>query len=100
MQNALPRAIAKAKHALIPSGDGNRANADELQKAATELKTTIESVMTAGLSRSEPVVAEATKFHSTLCDIIAKVRLLHALRFVAIMHGHTRPLVYRQISML
>ena len=72
-------AIAKANNALIPSDDGDRANADELQSAAAELKTTTESVMTAGLSKSEPVVAEANKLHATLRDISAKVRLLHAL---------------------
>ena len=71
-------AIAKANNALIPS-DGDRANVDELQRAAAELKATTESVMTAGLSKSEPVVAEANKLHATLRDISAKVRLLHAL---------------------
>ena len=75
---------------LIPSGDGDRANADEVQSAAAELKTTTESVMTAGLSKSEPVVAEANELHATLRDISAKVRLLHALYFVAIMYRATR----------
>ena len=87
-------AIAKANNVLTPSGDGDRANADEVQSAAAELKTTTESVMTAGLSKSEPVIAEANELHATLCDISAKVRLLHALCLVAIMHGQTRLLVY------
>ena len=68
-------AIAKGNNALIPSGDGDRANVDELQSAAAELKTTTDSVMTSGLSKSEPVVAEANKLHATLCDARAKVRL-------------------------
>ena len=75
MQNGLQGAIAKANNALIPSGGGDRANADELQSAATELKTTTESIMTAGLSKSEPVIAEANKLHATLRDLSTKVRL-------------------------
>ena len=75
MQRDLQTAIAKANNVLIPSGDGDRVNADEVQSVAAELKTTTESVMTAGLSKSEPVVAEANKLHATLCDIRAKVRL-------------------------
>ena len=78
-------AIAQANNTIIPS-DGDRANADELQRAAAELKATTESVMTAGLSKSEPVVAEANKLHATLRDIRAKVRWLRALCLVAIVH--------------
>ena len=94
MQRDLQAAIAKANNALIPSDDGDRANAHELQRAAAELKATTASVMTAGLSKSEPVVAEANELHATLCDISAKVRLLHALCLVAIMHGQTPLYVY------
>ena len=75
LQRDLQAAIAKANTALIPRGGGDRANADELQSAAAELNTTTESIMTAGLSKSEPVIAEANKLHATLRDISTKVRL-------------------------
>ena len=87
MPSELQAAIAKANNALISSGDdGDRVTADEVKSAAAELKTTTDSVMTAGLSKSEPVIAEANKLHANLCDISAKVRLLHALCLVVIMH--------------
>ena len=81
-------AIAKANQALDPSDNGDamtagelQRDADKLQRAADELQKTIESVVSAGLSKSHPVVIEATKLGKSLRDkgIKMKVSATHVV---------------------
>ena len=58
-ERKLKVAIAKANKVLDPSGNKNAITADELQSAADELQKTMESVVSAGLSKSHPLVAKA-----------------------------------------
>ena len=66
-------AIAEAKPLLDASG--NRMTSDELESAANELKASIMSVASAGLSTSHPLVKEATELDKSLRDEGSKRRV-------------------------
>ena len=53
-------------------GYGDGITADELESAADELQKSMASVVSGGLSKSHPLVAEATKVHKSLRDRVAK----------------------------
>ena len=59
-------AIAKAKKALTLSYNGDGITADELESAADELRKIVQSVVSGGLSKSHPLVSEATKVDTLL----------------------------------
>ena len=69
-------AIAKANQTLDPSGNGNAITADVLQRAADELQKTVESVVSAGLPKSHPLVMEATKLGKGLRDKGTKTKVI------------------------
>ena len=53
--------MEKANQALDPSDKANGLTAAEVETAADELQKTVESVRSAGLSTSHPLVASAAK---------------------------------------
>ena len=74
-ENSLGSAIKKAKQVLDPSTNGDVITADELASAADELHETIESVVSAGLAKSHPLVVEATELDKSLRDEGSKLRV-------------------------
>ena len=64
--------IAKANQALDLSDNGVDMTADELESTVDALQKSIESVLSGGLGRSHPLVAEATKVHKLLRNMVTK----------------------------
>ena len=60
--------MEKANEALNLGDKGSRLTADELEVAADELQKSLESMMSAGLAKSHPLVAEATELGKSLRD--------------------------------
>ena len=79
LQSSLESIIENAKQALDPSDNGDVTTADELESLADKLQKTVESVVSAGLSKSHPLVAKATDLHKALRDKVteAKVSAVH-----------------------
>ena len=61
-------AIAEAKPLLDASASGNRMTSDELQRAADDVHEAMESVVSAGLGESHPLVKEADQLKKSLRD--------------------------------
>ena len=59
-------AIAEAKPLLDASASGNGMTSDELERAADDVHATMESVVSAGLAKSHPLVKEATQLKQSL----------------------------------
>ena len=59
LESSLESVIKKAKQALNPSDNGDATTTDDLESLADELQKTVESVVSAGLSKSHPLVAKA-----------------------------------------
>ena len=58
--------IKNAKQALDPSDNGDATTADDLESLADELQKAVESVVSAGLSKLYPLVAESTDLDKSL----------------------------------
>ena len=86
-QRELRLAIAKANRALDPSDNGDAITADELQRAADELQKTVESVVSAGLPKSNPLVVKTTNLSTVLGDITTKVSPTSDLHGVYLFDG-------------
>ena len=71
----LESALKKAKQALDPSDNGDVTTADDLESLADELQKTIESVVSAGLSKSHPLVVEATELDKSLRDMATDIKV-------------------------
>ena len=61
-------AIAEAKLLLDASASANRMTSDELQRAADDVHEAMESVVSAGLGESHPLVKEASQLKKSLRD--------------------------------
>ena len=61
-------AIAEANQVLNSSDKADGSTADKLQRASVKLQKTVESVRSAGLSTSHPLVKEATLLGKLLRD--------------------------------
>ena len=81
LESSLESAMEKANQALDPSANGVAITADELKSAADELQKTIESVASAGLAKSHPLVVKATELGQSLRDMATKtmVSAVHAV---------------------
>ena len=88
----LQLAIAKANRALDPSDNGDAMTADELQSTADELQKTVESVVSAGLPRSNPLVKKATKLSTDLRNMSTEVSVARA--FSRCIRRNERPWLY------
>ena len=73
LESTLGSAIKKANHVLDASVSGNGTTADELESAADELHKTTESVLSVGLGKSHPLVAEATELGNSLRSKVSAV---------------------------
>ena len=74
--------IAEANRVLIPSDKFDAVTTDELQSAADDLQMTIESVVSAGLSKSHPLVKEAAQLDTLLWDEGSKRRVSVVLKTI------------------
>ena len=68
LERSLESAINKANQALDPSDSVNVTTADDLESLADELQKAVESVVSAGLSKSHPLVVEATELDKSMRD--------------------------------
>ena len=68
-------AIKTAKQVLDARASGDATTADELESAADELHKTIESVVSAGLAKSHPLVVEATELDNLLRGKVSAVHI-------------------------
>ena len=57
---------------------------DELERAADELHKTVESVASAGLGKSHPLVKKATELEKSLRDDGSKIKVSAAAHVVSI----------------
>ena len=60
--------MEKANQALNVGDKADRLTADDLKIMADKLKKSLESMMSAGLAKSHPLVAEATELGKSLRD--------------------------------
>ena len=68
-------AIAEAKPLLDSSASGNGMTSDELERAADDVHEAMESVVSAGLGKSHPLVKKATELEKTLRDDGSKIKV-------------------------
>ena len=65
----------KANKELDASDNGDGITAEELRRAANELKKTVQSVKSAGLPKSHPVVIKATKLDKSIREKATKTKV-------------------------
>ena len=75
LERKVKLAIAEAKPLLDASASGNGMTCNQLERAADELKATIESVLSAGLGESHSLVKEATQLDKTLRNKVTKTKV-------------------------
>ena len=68
-------AIAEAKQVLKSSDKADGSTADKLERAADDLQKAVESVKSAGLSKSHPLVKGATQLDKPLRDKSTKIKV-------------------------
>ena len=77
-------AIAQAKQVLDSSEKADTSTADKLESASVKLQKTVESVRSAGLSTSHPLVKDAAQLGKLLLDEGSKRRVSVVLKTITI----------------
>ena len=75
LESSLESAMEQANQALNLGDKGSRLMADELEVAADELQKSLESVVSAGLAKSHPLVTKATELRKSLRDMASKTKV-------------------------
>ena len=72
LESSLKSAFVEAIETLDLINNGDKITADELQSVADALRNILESVVSGGLARSHPLIAEATKANKSFRDMVTK----------------------------
>ena len=75
LQGEVKSAIAEANRVLKSSDKADGSTADKLQRASVKLQKAVESVRSAGLSTSHPLVKGATQLGKSLRDKVTKIKV-------------------------
>ena len=75
LEDRVKLAIAEARQALDASDKGDGITSDELERAADDVHATMEAVRSVGLSKSHPLVKEATQLDKTLRNKVTKTKV-------------------------
>ena len=75
LEGKVKSAIAEAKQVLISSDKADGSTADKLQRASVKLQKAVESVRSAGLSTSHPLVKAASQLGKPLRDKGTKIKV-------------------------
>ena len=84
LESSLGSAIQKANQVVDASANSDVMTSDERESAADNLHATIESVVSAGLGKSHPLVKKATELEKLLRDDGSKIKVSAAAHVVSI----------------
>ena len=84
LESSLGSAIQKANQVVDASANSDVMTSDERESAADNLHATIESVVSAGLGKSHPLVKKAAELEKSLRDDGSKIKVSAAAHVVSI----------------
>ena len=84
LESSLGSAIQKANQVVDASANSDVMTSDKLESTADNVHATIESVVSAGLGKSHPLVKKAAELEKSLRDDGSKIKVSAAAHVVSI----------------